>query len=313
MGRRTGSAHNRPDSLPGAMLEMRSSRSIHLSVRGLDYHVRVWGPEAAPPARTLVMLHGWMDVSASFQFLVDALSADWRVIAPDWRGFGQSAASGADAYWFPDYLGDLEALLLALLPEARAHLVGHSMGGNVAMLYAGIRPERVASVVNLEGFGLRSTQPSQAPRRYARWLDELQAPARLKTYPNLEDVIARLCANNPRLSRERAEFLAPHWARRVGEVWELAADPAHKRSNPVLYRWEEVAACWSAIEAPVLWVQASATEAHAWAGEQAEIDARRGIVPRLEAALVDGAGHMLHHDQPEAVAHLIEAFLARQN
>jgi len=294
------------------MLEMRSSRSIQLSVRGLDYHVRLWGPQAASPARTLFMLHGWMDVSASFQFLVDALAADWRVIAPDWRGFGQSAASGADAYWFPDYLGDLDALLRALLPEARVNLLGHSMGGNVAMLYAGIRPGRVASVVNLEGFGLRSTQPGQAPRRYAHWLDQLQEPPRMKTYASLAEVAQRLRANNPRLSPGRAEFLASHWARRVGEAWEIAADPAHKRSNPVLYRWEEVAACWAAIEAPVLWVQASATDAHAWAGEQAEIDARRGVVPRLEAAGVDEAGHMLHHDQPEAVAHLIEAFLARQ-
>ena len=66
---------------------MTPSRSRFLSIRGLRYHLREWGLEGAPK---LFMLHGWMDVSASFQFVVDELAADWHVIAPDWRGFGQT-------------------------------------------------------------------------------------------------------------------------------------------------------------------------------------------------------------------------------
>uniref|UniRef100_UPI002362DFF1 alpha/beta fold hydrolase n=3 Tax=Pseudomonadota TaxID=1224 RepID=UPI002362DFF1 len=78
----------------------------------------------------LVLLHGWMDVGASFQFVVDALAGDREVIALDWRGFGLSEASGAGCYWFPDYLADLDALLDAVSPSAPVDLLGHSMGGN---------------------------------------------------------------------------------------------------------------------------------------------------------------------------------------
>ena len=82
-------------------------RSRWLAVHGLDLHVREWGTEGAPK---LFLLHGWMDVSASFAFLVDALRRDWHVIAPDWRGFGLSSWA-SHGYEFPDYFADLDALL----------------------------------------------------------------------------------------------------------------------------------------------------------------------------------------------------------
>jgi pimeloyl-ACP methyl ester carboxylesterase len=67
-------------------------------------------------AHLLVLLHGWCDVSASWQFVVDALAGDWRVVAPDWRGFGLSEWNN-DVYWFPDYIADLDALLQRYSPE----------------------------------------------------------------------------------------------------------------------------------------------------------------------------------------------------
>src|SRR5256885_13949939 len=121
---------------------MKPSQSEFVQIRGLRYHCRCWGGERAPK---LFMLHGWMDVSASFQFLVDALRRDWRVIAPDWRGFGLSEWAKSDSYWFPDYFADLDRLLEHFQADSPTTLVGHSMGGNVAAMYAGIRPERVRS------------------------------------------------------------------------------------------------------------------------------------------------------------------------
>ena len=169
-----GRYHSR--SLPAAM---RHSESLFLDVRGLRYHVRHWRGE---PRRKLFLLHGWMDVSASFQFLVDALRAEWDVYAPDWRGYGLTAWSGSDNYWFPDYIGDLDFLLGRLQPDAPVDLVGHSLGGNVAALYAGVRPARIAKLVNLEGFGLPPTRPEQAPKRYLHWLEELHEGPRLRPY-----------------------------------------------------------------------------------------------------------------------------------
>lgn len=291
----------------------RASVSRFIEVRKLRYHLRVWGDDA-PAERTLFMLHGWMDVSASFQFIVDALGEAWRVIAPDWRGYGLSAWSG-DSYWFPDYLADLESILDQVHGLAPAHLIGHSMGGNIALLFAGIRPQRVRSVVNLEGFGLRDAQPAQAPARYAQWLDEIKDTAPLRDYASLDEVAARLRRTNPRLSPARAAFLAPHWAHLEDGRWRIAGDPAHRLVNPILYRLEEVLACWRSVVCPVLWVRAAETEVLRFvdtdpAAALAEVDRRMYNLANARSLVIEGAGHMVHHDQPAVLARHLAEFVA---
>jgi pimeloyl-ACP methyl ester carboxylesterase len=287
---------------------MRPSHSRFVTIRRQQFHLREWGEADSP---LLVMLHGWMDVSASFQFVVDALEHEWRVVAPDLRGFGESQWNTGDCYWFPDYLADLDALLDQLSPVAPVDLVGHSMGGNIAMLYAGIRPQRVRRLVNLEGFGLRDGAPEQAPDRYALWLDELKAGAKLRDYASLDEVAARLRRNNPRLTAERAAFLAPFWSQRTADGrFRVAADPSHRLVNPTLYRWPEAAACWARIAAPLLWIEAERREPESWSVPLGEIEMRRRILPDMQFDVVADAGHMLHHDQPHDVARRIEVFLA---
>ena len=286
---------------------MRNSESLFFEIRGLRYHVRHWQGKAD---RKLFLLHGWMDVSASFQFLVDALAADWDVYAPDWRGYGLTAWSGSDNYWFPDYIGDLDALLERIQPAAPAILVGHSLGANVAGLYAGIRPERVARFVNLEGFGMPTTKPEQAPKRYARWMDELRETPRWKPYDSYAALADRLQKNNPRLERKRAEFLARHWGKDAEGGVILRSDPAHKLINATLYRLDEARACWERVVAPVLWIDAAESETIARMKLTPEALAeRRAAFKDLKYHTVKDAGHMLHHDQPEQVARLIEDFL----
>ena len=297
-------------------LPRRPSLSRFISLRGLRHHVLLWGDPALtrdddPP---LVMLHGLMDVAASFQFVVDALSDNRVVIAADWRGFGLTERAGTDTYWFPDYLADLEAMLDALVPGRPVDLLGHSMGGNVAMLYAGIRPVRVRRLVNLEGFGLPDHPPELAPSRYAQWLDELQQPQLLRDHGSLEAVAERLRQTHPRLTQARATWLAAHWSRRRADGrWEILADPAHKRVHPVLYRKAEVLACWQRIEAPMLWVEGGLTDMAQWWGDRyrrEDFEARLSVIAQLERLTLPAAGHMLHHDQPEALAQAVERFLA---
>ncbi|MFT5590294.1 MAG: pimeloyl-ACP methyl ester carboxylesterase [Bradyrhizobium sp.] len=290
---------------------MKASRSEFITVRGLRYHIRHWG---SPDAPLLFMVHGWMDVSASFQFVVDHLEGDWHVVAPDWRGFGLTDPSGADSYWFADYLGDLDAILNHYAPQQAVNLLGHSMGGNVATLYAGIRPARVARLINLEGFGMPVTRPEQAPRRYEKWLDELVVPSPLRPYDTQAEVAARLQKTNPRLTDARAGFLSGHWAAQQDDgSWRILGDAAHKQSSPMLYQVDEAMACWQQISAPVLWVEAAQTDVWRWMGpkEQAriEIDRRITFLPDVKTAMINHAGHMLHHDQPEQLARLIEDFL----
>jgi len=287
---------------------MKPSVSRYDDIRGLRYHVRTWGDPKSPP---LFLLHGWMDVSASFQFLVDALRTERYIVAPDWRGFGLTAWA-KEGYWFPDYYADLDVLLDRYARGAPADLVGHSMGGVVACTYAGIRPERVAKVVSLEGFGLARAAPDLAPARYRRWLEELRDPPAFKAYRGFAEVAARLQQLNPRLTDARADFLARSWAReeRPGDV-RLVSDPRHKMVNPYLFRLDEILACWREVRAPVLWVFARDSKGTGYLKDTPEqLAERKGAFRNLRETWLDDCGHMMHHDQPARLARLIESFLA---
>jgi pimeloyl-ACP methyl ester carboxylesterase len=287
---------------------MKPSESQFHDVRGVRYHVRTWGDARHPP---FFLLHGWMDVSASFQYVVDSLERDWHVIAPDWRGFGLSGWA-RDGYWFPDYYADLEALIDLYCGTAPARIVGHSMGGNIALTYAGLRPQRVARVASLEGFGLARTRPADAPHRLRRWLDGLRETPAFRDYPSFEAVAARLQRDNPRLDADKAAFLARHWAMEssAGRI-VLRSDPRHKRANPYLSRVEELIACWAEVSAPVLWVFARESKRAGYLKDTpGELAARKAPFRDYRETWIEDCGHMMHLDRPGELARLVEAFLA---
>jgi pimeloyl-ACP methyl ester carboxylesterase len=289
---------------------LKPSRSQFITIRGLSYHVRIWGADDAPP---LFVLHGWMDVGASFQFLVDALTREWRVIAPDWRGFGQSQWC-SDGYWFADYVADLDALLDHYAADQSVHLIGHSLGGNVACVYAGTRPDRVAKLVSLEGFGLPVERADVAPDRMGKWLDALRDPPTFAPYASMGAVADRLQKNNSRMSRDHAEFLAGHWAELLPDgSARLRSDPQHKLPFPSVYRMEETRAVWRRVTAPTLWVLGADTFILRWLHEDdPDLLNRRAEFASCRLVTIPDAGHMLHHDQPDRVADAIEPFLTDQ-
>ncbi|MDE2400624.1 MAG: alpha/beta hydrolase [Burkholderiales bacterium] len=298
-----------------------AARSHFVEARGLRHHMLVWGDlaMATPEQPLLVLAHGWMDVGASFQFMVDALRQmpGWGtrpIVAIDWRGFGQTDTPAGDRYFSADYLGDLDAILDDLAPQHAVDLLGHSMGGNAVMLYAAVRPQRIRCLINLEGFGMPSTKPSEAPGRYIKWLDELKKPSRLKDYDSLEGVAKRLQATNPRLRADFARWLAQSWARQEGGRWVINADPAHKRPQPFLYHVDEVQEFLKRITMPVLFVEAAQTLYFMFFNGQysrEEFLRRVAVVPDFRLETIQEAGHMLHHDQPAELAAHIAKFLDR--
>ncbi len=305
----------------------RIPQSEFVPIRNLNYHTRVWGQPQAGVA-PLVLVHGWMDVAASYQFLVDAFSESFasgrQIIAPDWRGYGLTTADPVDNYWFADYLADIDFLLDHYAPGQPVDLVGHSLGGNVVMHYAGVRPERIRRLINLEGFGMPVMPASGAPKRLAKWMDELKAFQRgemaLRPYDSAEGVAQRLMKTNPRLARDdagrgRAIWLAHHWAvQNEAGKWDILGDPAHKISGPLLVRNEEVLALYAANLAPTLFVEAQDNSIETWHRGKftlEEFHQRLNAVPDLQRVKMSDCGHMLHHDQPEQLAILIEDFLAK--
>ena len=301
--------------------EKRTSRSEFVPIRSLSYHVRIWrGTQPNNNLPPLILVHGWMDVAASYQFMVDALSdafAEHRtIIAPDWRGFGLTDGD-ADNYWLPDYLADLDFLIDHYAKDQTIDLVGHSMGGNVAMVYAGVRPERIRRLVNLEGFGLAPSLPVQAPARYAKWMDQLKSlhngELDLKAYGDVSGVARRLMKTNPRLSEDKANWLASHWSQQNADgQWQILGAPGHKVVNANIYQAPETLEIYKRITAPVLAVEASEDSLEKWNQGRytlADYHERLRLVPNARVAKINDAGHMLHHDQPEQLASMIEDFL----
>lgn len=286
-----------------------------ITLRGRHLHLYAWGAEQPDPAATLFCLHGWGDLGASFQFVVDALPQDWCILAPDWRGFGRSAHNDGP-YWFPDYLADLDALLEALSPNRPATLVGHSLGGIVASLYAGIRPERVAHLALLEGLVLWSEAPERAPERCAGWLDAVRGEdkpfPRFRSYASPEAFAARLQRDNPRLTSERAEFIARHALTRDADGrLSVSADPRHRWPAATLFPLDEAMACWRRVRAPTLSLLGADSKLPAPGHlDAAALAARHACFSQLRTARLDNCGHNLHHDRPDAVAAHLQALLA---
>lgn len=287
---------------------MKASRSEFLAVRGRRYHLRIWGEDDAP---TLVVLHGWGDVSASFQFVVDELPGNWRIVAPDWRGFGLTQWNDGP-YWFPDYLADLDALLEHYSPNEPARIVGHSMGAIVASLYAGVRPERIARLANLEGFGLWVSAPGETPDRFDTWLKQIRDDnSSFRHYARREDFATRMCRDNPRLTAERAAFIAKHATLPVDDGFAFAGDPRHRWINPVLYPLDEAKACWRRVTAPTLWVAGrDSVLMKPFAANPDDYRARMGCFAKVREVLIDDCGHNPHHDQPEQLAARLGEFFA---
>ena len=307
--------------MEGMYQENRISRSEFVPIRRLEYHTRVWQAESQldlhPP---LVLLHGWMDVAASYQFVVDAMTPQFAhsrtIIAPDWRGFGLTDGN-ADNYWLPDYLADLDFLLNHYAQDQPVDLVGHSMGGNIAMVYSGVRPERIRRLINLEGFGLAPSLPAQAPTRYANWMDQLKSLHKgemdLKAYADLAGVARRLMKTNPRLSEDKAVWLANQWSKQNADgKWEILGAPGHKVINANIYQVAETLEMYKRITAPVLAIEASDDSLEKWNQGRytlSDYHKRLKLVANVRIARIDDAGHMLHHDQPEKLASMVEEFL----
>ena len=287
----------------------RAPRHTTVPLRGLQIHLTRWGPEPSTATPPVFLLHGFLDTSDTFQFLVDAFAADWPLIALDWRGFGRSEWP-QEGYWFPDYVADLDALLDQFCPDAPVRLIGHSMGGNVAGLYAGARPERIRSLVSLEGFGLPRVPVERAPQRMAQWLEQLRSVPELKTYASYEHLSQVIRKRYPRVAPQRALFIAHSWGRQEsdGRV-HLVGDPRHKRVNPVLYRREEAQSFWRQITAPVLMLFGEQSELAGQVGDDGTEQAFQSMVRNIRTRKLAGTGHMMHLECPEIVAPLIEQFL----
>jgi pimeloyl-ACP methyl ester carboxylesterase len=281
-------------------------KMVRHTIRGADYLVSQWGSSDAP---LIVYLHGWGDTGSTFQFVVDELQRDWFVVAPDWRGFGGSTCN-VPAYWFPDYLADLDHLLALYSPSRAVRLVGHSMGANVAGLYAGVMPDKVRAFVNIEGFGLADSEPNDAPARYRNWIEQGRSPSAYSQYPDYDALAKRIARRAPGMTSTQADFVAREWGEAGENGIQLRADALHRLPNAVLYRRAEAEACWRSATADVLLVAGGDSDIAKATDPRIAKGGLQLPFPNSRPLVIENAGHMLHFEAPRELARAIEDFFA---
>ncbi len=282
-----------------------------VTLNTLKHRITTWGKKSSPK---IFLIHGWMDMGPSFNFLCDELKNNFYCIALDLRGFGLSGhTKNSLGYFYFEYLADIHALLNHFSPDEPVTLVGHSMGGNIGSLYAGTFPERVREFVNIEGFGIEDMASERGPKRVRDWI-ESNKKSLFKIYATLKKLATRLTEQNPKLTAEQSLFLARHLSKKVRGGFQIAADPRHKWPNPNLYQLQNIYPFWQNITARVLNVVAQNSEMAIWLKNENlhdEIDRRLAYFPKTsQKTVVPNCGHMVHLEKPKELARIIKEFLS---
>lgn len=269
--------------------------------QGLRLHVTDWGNAAAPP---LILLHGGRDHSRSWDLIARALQPHFHVMAPDLRGHGDSEWAKGSSYTLSDHIYDLTPLASA---GRETVLVGHSFGGMISLAFAGTFPERVSRLVALDGAFLPSPSSPPIDVQMAKWIAELDSISRSKVrcFRDVTEAAERMSAHNKRLTAEQASHLARHAVRPNADgTFSWKYDPYQRAQAPYRLSRDDYTTLWSRIACPVLLLSAS----ESFIPDSAKAGRLRHF-KQVEHQIVAGAGHWLHHDEPEEVLAALRSFL----
>lgn len=288
---------------------MTEPRHKTVDSRGLAIHYLEWGDPAGEP---IILVHGFLDQAHSWKIFVAELIAQTRrplwIIAPDCRGHGDSGWVGAGGYYhFPDYVFDLDCLIQSLGASHLA-LIGHSMGGTISLLYTGTFPQRVASLVLIEGVGPPGSRFSDAPPRMEKWISEVRGRGRnhFRQYTSIKAGARQLQQNNPRLKSEFAFELAQTGMRQnTSGKWVWKFDPLHRTTAPQPFYTEQAIEFLRRIECPTLTIEGKESHQTKRTDKQKRFEA----ISNRRHVVIENAGHMVHQDNPEALAQTISDFL----
>lgn len=271
-------------------------------------HYLDWGNSSAPP---LVLVHGAFDHAHSWDWTARELAKDYHVVVPDLRGHGDSAWSAGGGYVMESFVYDLTQVIRQL-GRSPVLLVGHSLGGSIALRYAGMFPDTVAKIVALEGLGMaprnveeRGQQPP--PDRLREWIEQNQARAikSPRRYPTIEAAVERMRERNDHLSAEQALHLTVHGVNRHEDgsySWKF--DPHLRSMTTQVGKDAELPEFWRRITCPALLCLGQ----DSWASNPAK-DGRMAHFQNAQLVEFPDAGHWLHHDQFDRFIAELRTFL----
>jgi pimeloyl-ACP methyl ester carboxylesterase len=279
-------------------------RSKYYESQRVKLHYVVWGDGQKPP---LLLIHGGQDHCRNWDFVAERLIDRYTIYAPDLRGHGDSAWAIGGMYSIPEFTLDV-ATLVDLIEDAPLTIIGHSLGGAIALQYAGTVPERVHKLVSIEGWGPPLQEHRPAHRRMQDWIKEmrgieLRQPRR---YPGLEDATKRMLEANPFLTPEMARHLTEHGAKKNEDgtyTWKF--DNYVRIRSPYEFNLDDAMVIWSQITSPTLLVKG----AESWAVDP-EKTGRADVIRNRESVIIENAGHWVHHDRLDVFMSHVESFLA---
>ena len=274
----------------------------------LRLHYADWGNPDAPH---LILLHGGRDHCRNWDWVAEDLRRDYHIIAPDLRGHGDSAWSESGDYSLSAFVYDL-AQLIHQQKLAPVRIVAHSLGGNIALRYAGVFPETVSKLVAIEGMGpspemmAQRTQRGPTERLRAWVADTRKLAGRIpRRYPSIEDAFHRMQAENRHLTEAQARYLTLHGAMQNEDgTYSWKFDNYVRAFSPVDLAPDDLQSLWGAISCPILLVNG----AESWASNP-ETDGRSRYFQNAKVVELEGAGHWVHHDKLAEFLTAVRAFL----
>jgi pimeloyl-ACP methyl ester carboxylesterase len=268
-------------------------------VNGLNYRYLRWGEDHRP---AVLLLHGLRSYAHTWEPVAEALSATRLVIAPDFRGRGESDWDPGCDYHTDTYVRDIEVLTDSLGLK-RFDIIGHSMGGAVGYTYAARHPDRVDRLI-IEDIGPGSSTDTAGADRIVREMKETPAG-----FDSLDAVRAYWRGIRPDITETALDSRIRHTVRQTADgrwLWRLdmsgiaaARVQAARGAGPDLW------ACVAALRCPTLVIRGACSD-FLPADTCVRMAERQ---PLLEWSQVSAAGHYVHDDNPAEFIRLVTDFL----
>ncbi|XOV87724.1 MAG: alpha/beta fold hydrolase [Pseudomonadota bacterium] len=259
----------------------------------LRLHYLDWGNEGAP---TLLLVHGNRDHCHNWDWVASDLASEYHVVAPDFRGHGDSQWVIGSAYSHSEYVYDL-AQLIHQRNLGPLHVIAHSLGGGVALRYAGIYPEMIRKMIVIEGWGGPPSMYNQQPvhERMKNWIEQTRkVSGRLpKRYASLEEAYERMQEANKHLSAEQARHLTIHGSNQNEDgTYSWKFDNYTHVMSPFDMTMDQSRELWKRIDAPLLLVSGK----ESWMGMASREDPAT-LFQNARHVAMENAGHWVHHDR----------------
>jgi pimeloyl-ACP methyl ester carboxylesterase len=253
----------------------------------------------------MMLIHGGQDHCRNWDFVANRLADRYTIYAPDLRGHGDSAWAIGGMYSIPEFTLDVAALADSI--PGKLTVIGHSLGGAIALQYAGTCPDKVEKLVSVEGWGPPMAEHRPAHIRMREWIDHMRDVEKRtpRRYPSLEDATKRMRDENPHLSPEMARHLTEHGANRNEDgtyTWKF--DNYVRIRSPYQFNLDDAMVIWSQITAPTQLIKGS----ESWAVDP-EKTGRADVIKDRETVIIDKAGHWVYHDKLDEFMGHVERFL----